>query len=81
MGIVPLQFHEGQSADTLGLTGKEEFKIDLNNGDLKLGQEITVSTNTGITFQTKLRLDTEPEIAYFKNGGILHYVLRKLLNS
>jgi len=81
MGIIPLQFKDDQSADSLGLTGTEEFSININNGDLKIGQDIEVETNTGIKFLTKLRLDTEPEIAYVKNGGILHYVLRKLLNN
>ena len=50
MGIVPLQFLEGESAESHGLTGKEEFDIDLHEGDLKIGQEITVKTNTGKTF-------------------------------
>lgn len=81
MGIVPLQFLEGESPAGLGLTGQEEFNIDLQNGDLKIGQEVTVFTSSRMQFQTKLRLDTEPEIAYFKNGGILNYVLRKLLNG
>jgi len=81
MGIIPLQFNEGSSADTLGLTGKETFNIDINNGDLKTGQDIHVEASNGVKFTTKLRLDTEPEIAYVKNGGILNYVLRKLLTN
>ena len=50
MGIIPLQFKEDQSADSLGLTGTEEFSININNGDLKIGQDIEVETNTGIKF-------------------------------
>lgn len=79
MGIMPMQFKEGESADSLGLTGHETFSIDLAGGDLKTGQDITVTTNTGKTFTVTCRLDTEPEIEYLKNGGILNYVLRKLM--
>jgi len=81
MGILPLQFKQGESADTLGLTGLERFDIHTNNGDLKIGEEITIRTDNGKEFQVKVRLDTEPEVAYYKNGGILHYVLRKLLKQ
>jgi len=79
MGILPMQFKDGQSADTLGLTGKEQFNIDLNGGNLKVGQDITVKTDCGKTFTVTCRLDTEPEVDYLKNGGILNYVLRKLM--
>ena len=78
MGILPLQFLEGQSVDSLGLTGKEQFNIDTQGGNLKVGDSITVSTSNGKSFQAKIRLDTEVEVEYFKNGGILHYVLRKM---
>jgi len=79
MGILPMQFLPGENADSHGLTGHETFNIDLAGGDLKVGQEMTVSTNTGKTFTVVCRLDTEPEIEYLKNGGILNYVLRKLM--
>lgn len=78
MGIVPLQFKDGEGADELGLDGHEEFTVELNEGNLEVGQDIQVKTACGKSFTATLRLDTEPEIAYFKNGGILHYVLRKL---
>jgi len=78
MGILPMQFKKGESADTHGLTGSETFSIDMQGGDLKVHQDITVTTNTGKKFTVQCRLDTEPEIEYLKNGGILHYVLRKL---
>jgi len=50
----------------------------LRNGDLKVGEEIEVKVSTGKNFKAKLRLDTVVELQYFKNGGILPYVLRKL---
>jgi aconitate hydratase len=78
MGILPMQFKEGENADTHGLDGTERFSIDFQGGDLKVGQDINVTTNNGKKFAVVCRLDTEPEIEYLKNGGILHYVLRKL---
>ena len=79
MGILPMQFKAGESADTLGLDGTETFSIDLKGGALQVGQDIEVTTSTGKTFHVTCRLDTEPEIEYLKNGGILNYVLRKLM--
>lgn len=76
MGIIPLQFKQGETADTLGLTGKEQFTVDLP-ADLKTGQQITVRADTGVAFTTTLRFDTPIEIEYFRHGGILHYVLRR----
>jgi len=81
MGILPLQFKDGEDADKLGLTGKERFSIDLNNGEFHVGQYLTVKTDNGKEFQAKLRLDTPVEISYYKNGGILPFVLRKLAKS
>jgi len=78
MGILPMQFKAGEGADSLGLDGTETFNIDLQGGALAVGQDITVTTNTGKTFTVTCRLDTEPEIDFLKNGGILNYVLRKL---
>lgn len=66
MGILPLEFKEGQNADTLGLTGKERFSIDLQGGNLKVGQDVVVKTDCGKTFVTKCRLDTDVEVNYFK---------------
>lgn len=80
MGIVPLMFNAGESADSLNLTGKEQFTIDLS-GTLSPGMSITVKVSDGRTFTTKLRFDTELEIAYYRHGGILHYVLRNLLKA
>jgi aconitate hydratase len=77
MGIVPMCFKDGQNADSLGLKGNEQFTVDLGS-DIKPGMDVTVTTNTGISFVCKLRFDTPIEITYWKNGGILHYVLRKM---
>ena len=79
MGILPLQFKPEENADKLGLTGREQFSIDLKAGMLKIGEKVLVKTSTGFTFETICRLDTEVEVEYFKNGGILQYVLRKLV--
>ena len=79
MGILPLQFKDGESADTHGLDGTETFSIDMQGGKLDVGQDVTVTTNTGKSFKTTCRLDTDPEVAFFQNGGILQYVLRKLM--
>lgn len=76
MGILPLQFQEGEGADELGLNGTEQFDIDLLGGDFKVGQDLDVKASNGVTFKCIVRLDTEPEVAFYRNGGILNYVLR-----
>ncbi|CDJ60869.1 aconitate hydratase, putative [Eimeria maxima] len=81
MGILPLQFLEGQSADTLKLTGRERFNIALNGGRLVPGSIVRVSTDCGKSFEAKCRIDTDVEVEYFRNGGALHYVLRNMLNK
>lgn len=81
MGVLPLQFLPGQNADNIGLNGKETFSFKLNEGNMKVGQEVEITTDSGKKFKVKARLDTEPEIQYFQNGGILHYVLRKLMKA
>jgi len=78
MGILPLQFKEGESADTHGFTGKETFSFDMGTEKIKVGQDVTVAASNGKVFTALCRLDTDPEVAYFMNGGILRYVLRKL---
>jgi len=81
MGILPLQFKNGENADSHGLTGKETFSIDTQGGNLGVGQDVTVTASNGKQFTVKCRLDTDPEINYYKNGGILQYVLRKLKDN
>lgn len=78
MGILPLQFKDGEGSESHGLTGSETFSIT-RTGDIAVGQEVTVTTSTGKTFTCITRLDTAPEVAYYKNGGILQYVMRKLI--
>jgi len=81
MGVLPLQFQEKDSPDSLGLTGKETFNIGLNNGDLEPGQEMEVKASNGKKFIVKCRIETEVEAAYFKHGGVLQYVLRKMMKD
>ncbi|XP_078432566.1 aconitate hydratase, cytoplasmic-like [Wolffia australiana] len=83
MGIVPLCFMPGEDADTLGLTGRERFTVDLPNrvAEIRPGQHVTVTTNTGKSFSCTARFDTEVELAYFDHGGILPYVIRSLIKS
>ena len=83
MGIVPLVFTAGESAESLGLTGKERFTIDLTSQPLSVSQTFTVKVEGGKVseFKVKSRLDTVAEITYYQNGGVLQYVLRKLLKQ
>jgi len=83
MGILPLVFAEGQDADSLGLTGKEQFTIDVKGDELKVGQEFTIQVKGGKvdSFKVHSRLNTPVEVEYFKNGGILHYVLRRIITG
>lgn len=78
-GVLPLQFISGENADSLGLTGREKFSISLSGNNVK---NITViakgDDNKEIMFSTVVRIDTPKERDYFRNGGILHYVLRNL---
>jgi aconitate hydratase len=83
MGVVPLQFHHGQNAQSLGLTGKEVFAIaGLGTGDAK-EVKVTAKADGGkpIEFTVRVRIDTPKEREYFRHGGILHYVLRQLASQ
>jgi aconitate hydratase len=80
MGILPLQYKDGDSAASLGLSGKEVFAIEgLGDGS---AAEVTVRAvaddGSEISFQARVRIDTPQEIEYYRHGGILHYVLRQL---
>lgn len=80
MGVLPLQFKEGESADSLGLDGSEEFDIHLSedlNPQSLVKVDATKSNGEVVSFETECRIDTPVEIDYYRNGGILHYVLRE----
>jgi len=82
MGILPLQFKDGQNAQSLGLDGSEIFNIEGYDNNLKPRTDIKVTAKkkdgTVVAFTTMNRVDTPVEVVYLKNGGILHTVLRKL---
>jgi aconitate hydratase len=85
MGVLPLQFKDGQSVESLGLTGREVFDVeDLDDG-LKPRQEVTVRARgdqgSEIEFTATVRIDTPVEVEYYRNGGILHTVLRNLIQA
>jgi len=76
MGVLPLQFADGESAASLGLTGEEEFSIS----GVQAGEAKEVTVRAGDTeFSARVRIDTPKEVDYFKHGGILPFVLRQLL--
>ncbi len=83
MGVLPLQFVDGQTAPSLGLTGQETFEIQgLDQGNAK--QVTVVATGADgkqTTFTARVRIDTPKERDYFQHGGILHYVLRQLAGA
>ncbi len=89
MGIAPLEYRAGETAETLGLTGREVFSISgiaagVNN-NFENGRDMAVTARredgTEIHFQARLRLDTPQEVHYYRHGGILQYVLRQLLKG
>ena len=81
MGVLPLQFKDGDTRTSLGLTGDDSFTI-VGVANLQPRQDVTVEVTrqdgTTFTFTALCRIDTANEVEYFMNGGILHYVLRKL---
>jgi aconitate hydratase len=89
MGILPLQFEGGQSAESLGLTGEEVFDLEgirqMLEQKFAQGRTLTVKTTDGAgvagKFKATVRIDTPQEILYYENGGILQYVLRQLAGS
>ena len=90
MGILPLQFEEGASVESLGLTGEETFTLGTKTGELKAmldskfggGKALTVvataADGSKKTLPVMVRIDTPQEILYYQHGGILQYVLRQL---
>ena len=85
MGVLPLQFKDGQNVESLGLTGKEAIDIVGLDDNLKPRQEVIVKARgdqrSEIEFKATVRIDTPVEVEYYRNGGILQTVLRKLMKE
>lgn len=83
MGVLPLQFMDGEGADSLGLTGKETFAIEGHiDPEAKIVQVTATAPDGGsTTFEAQVRIDTPKERDYYEHGGILHYVLRQLAST
>ncbi|RLP88172.1 aconitate hydratase [Micromonospora sp. BL4] len=83
MGVLPLQFPVDTTAESLGLTGTETFTFTgvtaLNDGET--ARTVTVTTDTGVEFDAVVRIDTPGEAEYYRHGGILQYVLRRMIAS
>ena len=80
MGVLPLQFQDGETHRSLGLSGEEEYSVFGLSDNLKPGQDLILSTGDR-EISVTCRLDTQIEIEYFKNGGILHTVLRNFMSE
>jgi len=80
MGLVPLQFLPGQNAETLKLTGKERFTIHIPD-DCKPLQLINVQVSDGRSFDVTVRFDTDVDISYYRHGGVLNYMVRKIASN
>jgi len=85
MGVLPLQFKDGQNVESLGLTGREIFDIEGLDDDVEPRQDVTVKARredgSDVEFEVTVRIDTPVEVEYYRNGGILHTVLRKLVKT
>ena len=84
MGVLPLQFYKGDSAESLGLSGHERFSVAgitvINDGELPKELTVVAQTDDGslTEFRAVVRIDTPMEAEYYRHGGILPYVLRQL---
>ena len=80
MGVLPLQFPDGESIESLGLTGEEEITLAELDVAESTSLAVTATRDGGdpVEFEAKVRLDTANERQYFRHGGILHRVLREL---
>ena len=83
MGVLPLQFKDGEGADSLGLTGKETFAIEGHTDPEANTVQVTATAPDGsdTVFEAQVRIDTPKERDYYEHGGILHYVLRQLAST
>ena len=84
MGVLPLCYKNGETAASLGLTGSEYFDIDIDDG-LEARQDVSIRATDGagkrVEFTAICRIDTPAEVEYYRNGGILHTVLREMASS
>ncbi len=84
MGVLPLEFMDGDDAESLGLDGTEAFSVPVDDS-LQPRQEVEVTATktdgSTLTFKTRCRIDTPVEVDYYRHGGILHFVLREFLNQ
>ena len=78
MGIIPLQYENGMTAEKAGFSGKEIYRLDLPR-DITPGCTANLITDDGKSIAVKVRFDTEVEVTYFANGGILNYMIRSML--
>ncbi len=85
MGVLPLQFKPGEGAEELGLDGRETLDITGIAGELRPGQMVTVRAVRGdgseLVFEAVARLDTPVEVEYYRNGGVLHTILRRMIRQ
>ncbi|MDP6102244.1 MAG: aconitate hydratase, partial [Dehalococcoidia bacterium] len=85
MGVLPLQFKPGDGAVSLGLTGRETFDITGIAGSIKPGQDVQIHAaredGSSLDFAVTCRIDTQVEVDYYRNGGVLHTVLRRMLRE
>uniref|UniRef100_A0A8C4ED86 Cytoplasmic aconitate hydratase n=1 Tax=Dicentrarchus labrax TaxID=13489 RepID=A0A8C4ED86_DICLA len=77
MGVIPLEYLPGNTADSLGLTGRERYTVIIPE-PLTPRMTVDVKLDTGKTFQVRMRFDTDVELTYFHHGGILNYMIRKM---
>ncbi|XP_028262605.1 cytoplasmic aconitate hydratase [Parambassis ranga] len=77
MGVIPLEYLQGDTAESLGLTGRERYTIIIPE-QLTPRMLVDIKLDTGKTFQVRMRFDTDVELAYFHHGGILNYMIRKM---
>jgi len=85
MGVLPLQFRKGENAESHGLTGREIFDIEGIGKGISPGQTVTVRARredaSTVTFQATVRIDSNIEVEYYRHGGVLPFVLRRLMSS
>ncbi|XP_007543966.1 cytoplasmic aconitate hydratase [Poecilia formosa] len=80
MGVIPLEYLPGDTAASLGLSGRERYSIFIPQ-QLTPRMTVDVELDTGMTFKVRMRFDTDVELTYFRHGGILNYMIRKMLQN